>query len=129
MLGPTYLAFIRYSYCACLTQPPDFLSRFRNLAGVAQRIKIDKDESQVAPSEEAGNSVNYNFNAHFICREERFLKRFGTYVILKSHSYGFIKWCWTELDRFWTSANLKRIEFDTSQASFTCLARDLLSHL
>ena len=53
MLGPTYLDFIRYSYCACLTRPPDVLSRFRNLAGATQRIKIDKIESQVAPAEEA----------------------------------------------------------------------------
>ena len=30
-----------------------FLSRFRNLAGATQRIKIDKIESQVAPAEEA----------------------------------------------------------------------------
>ena len=54
MLGPTYLVFIRYFYCACLTRPPDFLSRFRNLAGATQRIKIDKIESQVAPAEEVG---------------------------------------------------------------------------
>ena len=54
MLGPTYLDFIRYFYCTCLTRPPDFLSRFRNLAGATQRIKIDKIESQAAPAEEAG---------------------------------------------------------------------------
>ena len=53
MLGPTYLDFIRYFYCACSTQPPDFLSRFRNLAGATQRNKIDKIESQLAPAEEA----------------------------------------------------------------------------
>ena len=40
-------------YCACLTQPPDFLSRFRNLAGATQRNRIDKIESQLAPAEEA----------------------------------------------------------------------------
>ena len=50
--GPTYLAFVRYFYCAYLTRPPDFLSGFRNLAGATQ-IKIDKIESQVAPAEEA----------------------------------------------------------------------------
>ena len=49
MLGPTTWTF----YCACLTRPPDFLSRFRNVAGATQRIRIDKIESQVAPSEEA----------------------------------------------------------------------------
>ena len=54
MLGPTYLDFIRYFYCTCLTRPLDFLSRFRNLAGTTQRINIDKVESQVAPAEEAG---------------------------------------------------------------------------
>ena len=54
MLGPAYLDFIRYFYCTCLTRPPDFLSRFRNLAGATQRIKIDKIESQVPPAEEAG---------------------------------------------------------------------------
>ena len=54
MLGPTYLAFIRYFYCACLTRPRDFLSRFRNLAGATQRIKIGKIESQVVPAEDAG---------------------------------------------------------------------------
>ena len=53
MLGPTYLDFIRYFSCTCLTRPPDFLSRFRNLAGAMQRIKVDKIESQVAPAEEA----------------------------------------------------------------------------
>ena len=53
MLGPNYLDLIRYFYCTCLTRPPDFLSRFRNLAGATQRIKIDKAESQVAPVEEA----------------------------------------------------------------------------
>ena len=57
MLGLTYLDFIRYFYCTCLTRPPDFLSRFRNLAGATQRIKIDKIESQVAPVEEAGTLV------------------------------------------------------------------------
>ena len=36
-----------------LTRLPDFLSRFRNLAGATQIIKIDKIESQVAPAEEA----------------------------------------------------------------------------
>ena len=54
MLGPTNLDFIRYFYCTCLTRSPDFLSRFRNLAGATQRIKIDQIESQVAPAEEAG---------------------------------------------------------------------------
>ena len=44
---------LRYFYCACLTRPPDFLSRFRNLAGATQRIKIDKIESHVAPAGEA----------------------------------------------------------------------------
>ena len=58
MLGPTYLAFKRYFYCACLTRPPDFLSRFRNLADATQRIKIDKIESQVAPAEEAGRVLS-----------------------------------------------------------------------
>ena len=53
MLRPTYLNFIRYFYCTCLTRPTDVLSRFRNLAGAAQKIKIDKIESQVAPAEEA----------------------------------------------------------------------------
>ena len=53
MLGPTYMDFIRYFYCTCLTRPPDFLSRFRNLASTMQRIKIDKIESQVASVEEA----------------------------------------------------------------------------
>ena len=53
MRGPTYLDFIRYFYCTCLTRPPDFLSRFRNLAGATQIITIDKIESQVAPAEEA----------------------------------------------------------------------------
>ena len=53
MLGTTYLDFIRYFYCTCLTLPPDPLSRFRNLAGATQRIKINKIESQVAPAEEA----------------------------------------------------------------------------
>ena len=59
MLEPTYLAFIRYFYCTCLTRPPDFLSRVRNLAGATQRIKIramikiDKIESEVAPVDEA----------------------------------------------------------------------------
>ena len=48
MLGPTYLAFIRYFYCACLTRPPDFLSRFRNLAGATQRIEVHPEiESHV----------------------------------------------------------------------------------
>ena len=45
--------FIRYFCCACLTRPPDFLSRFRNLAGAMQIIRIDKIESQVASAEEA----------------------------------------------------------------------------
>ena len=53
MLEPTYLAFKRYFYCGCLTRPTDFLSRFGNLAGATQRIKIDKIESQVVPGEEA----------------------------------------------------------------------------
>ena len=53
MLVPTYLTFIRYFYCACLTRPPDFWSRVRNLAAATQRIKIDKIESQIAPAEEA----------------------------------------------------------------------------
>ena len=57
MLGPTYLAFIRHFYCACLTRPPDFLSRFRNLAGATQRIKIDKIESHVAPAEEVATGL------------------------------------------------------------------------
>ena len=62
MLGPTYLDFIRYFYCTCLTRPPDFLSRFRNLAGATQRIKIDKIESQVVPAEEA--EVKYSAIRH-----------------------------------------------------------------
>ena len=53
MLGPTYLDVIRYFYYACLTRPPDVLSRVSNLAGATQRIKIDKIESQVVPAEEA----------------------------------------------------------------------------
>ena len=53
MLGPTYLDFIRYFYCTCLTRSPDFLPRFRNMVGVTQRIKIDKTERQIAPAEEA----------------------------------------------------------------------------
>ena len=53
MLGPTYLAFIRYFYCAYLTRTPDFLSGFRNLTGATQ-IKMYKIESQVAPEEEPG---------------------------------------------------------------------------
>ena len=53
MLGPTYPDFIRYFYCACLTRSPDFLSRFRNLAGATQRTEIDKIESQVEPAKEA----------------------------------------------------------------------------
>ena len=53
MLGPAYLDFIRYFYCTYLTRPLDFLSRFKNLAGATQRIKIDKIESQVAAAEEA----------------------------------------------------------------------------
>ena len=44
---------MKYFHCACLTRPPDFLSRFRNLAGATQRIKIDEIESQVANAEEA----------------------------------------------------------------------------
>ena len=60
MLGPTYLDFIRYFYCACLTRPLDFLSRFKNLAGATQRIKIDKIESQVAPAEEAEVQVFFS---------------------------------------------------------------------
>ena len=56
MLGPTYLDFIRYFYCACLARPPDVLSRFRNLAGATLRIRIDKIESQVAPAEEAADA-------------------------------------------------------------------------
>ena len=52
MLRHTYLDFIRYLYCTCLTRPPDIWSQFRNLAGAMQRIKIDKIESQVAPAEE-----------------------------------------------------------------------------
>ena len=60
MLGPTYLDFLRYFYCTCLTRPPDFLSRFRNLAGATQRIKIDKIESQVAPAEEAEKSQSFS---------------------------------------------------------------------
>ena len=51
---------------------PRFLSRFRNLAGATQRIKIDKIESQVAPEEEADaetrkiiyESVNLNGVVH-----------------------------------------------------------------
>ena len=54
MLGHNHLDFIRYFYCTCLTRPPDFLSGFRNLAGATQRIQIDKIESQVVPTEEAG---------------------------------------------------------------------------
>ena len=57
MLGPTYLDFIRSFYYTCLTRPPDFLSRFRNLAGATQRMKIDKIESQVAPPPEAGKMI------------------------------------------------------------------------
>ena len=57
MLGPTYLDFIRYFYCACLTRAPEFLSGFRNLAGASQRIKIDKIERQVAPADEAVDST------------------------------------------------------------------------
>ena len=57
MLGPNYLDFIRYFYCACLTRSPDFLSRFRNLAGATQRIRIDKIEGQVAPAEETGGFI------------------------------------------------------------------------
>ena len=53
MLVPTYLDFVRYFHCTCLTQPPDFLSRFRDLASGTQRIKIDNIESQVGPEEEA----------------------------------------------------------------------------
>ena len=61
MLGPTYLAFIRYFYCACLTRPPDFLSRFRNLAGATQRIEVHPEiESHVAPAEEAGNTTEFD---------------------------------------------------------------------
>ena len=60
MLGPTYLDFIRYFYCACFTRPLDFLSRFRNLAGATQRIRIDKIESRVAPAEEAAVNVWVN---------------------------------------------------------------------
>ena len=59
MLGPTYLDFIRYFYCTCLTRPPDFLSRFRNLTGATQRIKIDKIENQVAPAEEVALAQNF----------------------------------------------------------------------
>ena len=58
MLEPTYLAFKRYLYCACLTRAPDFLSRFGNLAGATQRIKIDKIDSPVAPAEEAASILN-----------------------------------------------------------------------
>ena len=54
MVRPTYLNFISYFYCACLIRPPDFLFRFRNLAGTTQRIKTDKIECQVGPVEEAG---------------------------------------------------------------------------
>ena len=36
---------------------PDFLSRFRNLAGATQRIKIDKIESQVAPADKAEQGI------------------------------------------------------------------------
>ena len=51
MLGPTYLDFI---FLLCLfDKTPEFLSRFRNLAGATHRIKIDKTESQVAPAGEA----------------------------------------------------------------------------
>ena len=53
MLLPVYLAYKGYFYCACLIRSPDFLPRFRNLAGAKQGIKIDKVESQVAPEEEA----------------------------------------------------------------------------
>ena len=59
MLRTTYLDFIRYFYCAYLTRPPDFLSRFRNLAGATQRIRIDKIESQVAPAEEAAHEISF----------------------------------------------------------------------
>ena len=62
MLGPIYHAFIRYFYCACLTRPPDFLSRFRNLAGATKRIKIDKIENQVAPAEVAALVVSVGQN-------------------------------------------------------------------
>ena len=66
MLGPTYLAFIRYFYRACLTRSPDFLSRFRNMAGATHKIKIkiDKIESQVAPAEEAAPTLNLNVLQH-----------------------------------------------------------------
>ena len=53
MLEPTYLAFKRYLYRACLIGAPDFLSRFGNLVGATQRIKINKIKGQVAPAEEA----------------------------------------------------------------------------
>ena len=54
---PTYLNFIRYFYCTCLTRPPDFLSRFRNLAGAMQKIKMDKIGGQVVLVEEAAQQV------------------------------------------------------------------------
>ena len=60
MLRPTYLNFIRYFYCACLTRAPEFLSRFRNLAGAMQRIEIDKIESQVEPAEEAAITLLFD---------------------------------------------------------------------
>ena len=44
--------FIRFLLCL-FDRSPDFLSRFRNLAGAMQRIKINKIESQVAPAQEA----------------------------------------------------------------------------
>ena len=51
-----YLYFI---FLLCLFDPtPGFLSRFRNLAGATQRIRIDKIESQVAPAEEADEFRN-----------------------------------------------------------------------
>ena len=50
-------------FLLCLfDQLTDFLSRFRNLAGATQRIKIDKIESQVAPAEEA-DLYQYSFSA------------------------------------------------------------------
>ena len=56
MPGLTFLEFIRYFYCACLTLLSYFLSRFGHLAGATQRIKINKIESRVAPVEEASTS-------------------------------------------------------------------------
>ena len=74
---PTYLDFIRYFYCVCLTRPPDVLARFRNLAGATQRIKIDKIESQVTSAEEA-----YHLN-----REQRYTLQYFLALAMQSIKY------------------------------------------